>query len=399
MAERLELPLFRFGSVTLATGLDGVFLDFNDGARIRVPAGDYRVRITDQDAMCVLFDGTVSDCTVVSTAKYYVNFLVELWKDGRKVLRHALDLAGRKVCAIFPSGTLGDSLAWLPYAEQFRKRHGCRMFCIMQEEIGALFQPNYPEITFLPPDTKVPDCYAAYYMGIFPPEDGGVHQPENFQLMGLGHAAACILGLPQEELRPTLTPCAERPVREPYVCIATQSTAQRKYWNNPRGWRVTVEHLRRRGYRVLCIDRDRGNAHGPYENAMPPGAEDFTGSLPLQQRVDLLGHADFFIGLSSGLSWLAWGAGAPVVLISGFTLPRTEFYTPYRVIQYHVCNGCWNDSRVPYLSPDFLYCPKHGGTDRAFECTRYITPEQVCKTVDRLMEDRGLDPLRNAARD
>ena len=141
---------------------------------------------------------------------------------------------------------------------------------------------------------------------------------------------------------------------------------------------------------MLCIDRERVTVNGDFENVMPAGAEDFTGDLPLQQRVDLLGHADFFIGLSSGLSWLAWGTGTPVILISGFTLPLTEFYTPYRVIQYNSCYGCWNDSRIDLNMKDVLYCPKHGGTKRAFECSRFITPEYVCKTIDRLMADLDL---------
>lgn len=41
--------------------------------------------------------------------------------------------------------------------------------------------------------------------------------------------------------------------------------------------------------------------------------------------MNLLHHASFFIGLSSGLSWLAWATHIPVVLISGFTLPVSEF--------------------------------------------------------------------------
>src|SRR5260370_40322124 len=51
----------------------------------------------------------------------------------------------------------------------------------------------------------------------------------------------------------------------------------------------------------------------------------------------------FFIGLGSGLSWLAWAAGTPVVMISGFSHPSTEFRTPYRVINFHSCNTCFND--------------------------------------------------------
>ena len=39
--------------------------------------------------------------------------------------------------------------------------------------------------------------------------------------------------------------------------------------------------------------------------------------------------------------------------------------------------------------------PALKGTERQFECSRYITPEAVNKVIDRLMEDYGLDPKQN----
>jgi len=116
-------------------------------------------------------------------------------------------------------------------------------------------------------------------------------------------------------------------------------------------------------------------------NHIPPGAEDETGDQPLQERGRWLRHAEFFVGLSSGLSWLAWAAGTPVVLISGFTHPINEFETPYRVINYHVCNSCWNDPQHVFDHGDFLRCPRHKGTPRQFECTRAIGAGQVKAVV------------------
>ena len=117
---------------------------------------------------------------------------------------------------------------------------------------------------------------------------------------------------------------------------------------------------------------------------MPEGAEDETGDKPLLERARLLKHADFFIGLSSGLSWLAWAVGTPVVMISGFTHPTNEFFTPYRIINYHTCNSCWNDPLEKFDRHDFLSCPRHKDTPRQFECTRLITAEQVKAVLRRI---------------
>ena len=72
-------------------------------------------------------------------------------------------------------------------------------------------------------------------------------------------------------------------------------------------------------------------------------------------------------------------------MISGFSHPVTEFATPYRVINWHVCNSCWNDPRHRFDHQDYLWCPRHGGTARQFECTKHITSGHVGSTIRRLM--------------
>ena len=131
------------------------------------------------------------------------------------------------------------------------------------------------------------------------------------------------------------------PIDEPYVCIAVQSTTQAKYWNNPNGWHEVVSYLKAKGYRVVCIDQKSVHGGGIVWNHIPHGVEDLTGDKPLAERVRWMRHAKAFIGLSSGLSWLAWASGVPVVMISGFTHPTNEFTTPYRVINYHACKDVY----------------------------------------------------------
>jgi autotransporter strand-loop-strand O-heptosyltransferase len=128
---------------------------------------------------------------------------------------------------------------------------------------------------------------------------------------------------------------------------------------------------------------------------MPEAAEDMTGDRPLAERALWLRHADLFVGLSSGLSWLAWAVGTPVVMISGFTHPINEFATPYRVINWNVCNSCWNDPRLRFDHHDFMWCPRHKGTPQEFECSRLISASQVKATIERIPGFASYIPEQN----
>lgn len=386
---------FDSGPLTCKTDIAGLEFDFNYGARIKVPAGDWRVKIIDRDQSLTLYDAKANDVMVTSTKKYYVNFRLEIYQGEQLLLEHDFSPARKKILIKFPVGILGDVLAWFPYAQAFKHAHDCEVYCALAPDLAELFKPAYPDLQFIGPEERPVDLYATYYMGIFFPCQDRVHQPVDFRIVGLQKTIPYLLGLPPNEIRPVILPeNSERTIREPYVCIAAQSTTQAKYWNNAAGWLKTIQHLKERGYRVLCIDREAIHGSGSRWNTIPYGAEDFTGTLPLKERVKLLHHADFFIGLSSGLSWLAWAVGKPVVLISGFTLPINEFYTPYRIISYHVCNGCWNDGSIEFDHKDFAWCPRHKNTDQQYECSRFITPEQVNRAIDRLMNEQGLDPLQ-----
>jgi autotransporter strand-loop-strand O-heptosyltransferase len=55
-------------------------------------------------------------------------------------------------------------------------------------------------------------------------------------------------------------------------------------------------------------------------------------------------HSEFFIGLSSGLSWFQTGINKHVVMISNFTEEDHEFTTNCtRIVNKSVCNSCWNN--------------------------------------------------------
>jgi autotransporter strand-loop-strand O-heptosyltransferase len=374
-------------------GPDGIHYDFNLGARIVVPDGaEWQITLRDLDTGNILYSSTNRGAFVNSAKRWFVRFGIVISRGQEIVFRHEFDARDRNVLVQFPIGTLGDVMAWFSFAAKLTEQTGCYLTCAMSALIIPLLRDAYPHIQFVTHEEVVENrlaekAYATYCLGLFFSDDACDWQPTDFRHVGLHRTAAYILGVDPTEQAPRLALSDEsRPIAEPYVCIAVQASTQSKYWNNPNGWHDVVAFLKGRGFRVVCIDQKPVHGSGLVWNHIPHGVEDETGDKPLEERARWLRHAAAFVGLSSGLAWLAWAAGCPVVLISGFTHPNNEFHTPYRVINWHTCNGCWNDVRFKFDHNDFLWCPRHAGTNRQFECTRLITAHQVQQAVGRALD-------------
>jgi len=379
-------------------GPHGLRFDINHGARVVLPqrsTGSWRIRLQDLDTGNILFQNDNKGAFIRSSKRFYVRFGIDIWdvdEDGAAtaVFTHEYDVRGRDVLIHFPVGTLGDTMGWFPYAARFAAVTGARVTCALSGLIIPLFKDAYPHIRLVTHEEVVEQkladqAYATYCLGLFFDDVACEWQPTDFRHVGLHRTAGYILGVDPTEEAPKITlPDETRPIPEPYVCIAVQASTQSKLWNNPHGWREVIAFLKAQGFRVICIDQKPVTGSGIVWNHIPHGAEDETGDRPLAERARWLRHAAAFVGLSSGLSWLAWAAGCPTVMISGFTHPNNEFDTPYRVINWHTCNSCWNDVRHRFDHKDYLYCPRHKGTDRQFECTRLITGTQVINTRTRV---------------
>ena len=377
--------------------IDGIRFDFNDGLRVVIPKGakPYRIQFYDIDSESLVYETTTPQnggCTVSSHKKYFVRFrLIILEPTDKSVLfTHDFDAKNKEVTVRFPVHTLGDSIGWFSYVERFQEKLKCKLNCVVSAWFSEVVKKQYPTINFVTSENveKI-QSYANYNIGLW--EIGNItHQPIDHRYVGLHRLAAYILGVDDTDIPPRFDLSSPRIIKEKYVCIGIQSTSLAKFWNNPHGWDKVVNFLKGNGFRVLCIDKESCcEKPGSYVR-IPFGAEDFTGDKPLQERINILKDASFFIGLSSGLSWLAWGCGIPVVMISGFTNPLNEFKNPYRVINYNACNSCWNDLKDFDLA-DFWCCPRLAGTEHRFECTAMISAEYVIKTIERLMNDKGIE--------
>lgn len=279
------------------------------------------------------------------------------------------DWAGAHLLVHFDSFCLGDTICFSAYLDALLLHHQPRQVTVTTffpelissrhhavEVVSAYLQPGSPG--FIETDTLVTVGYDKANL--------------DHTLGGMQWAVKDCLRLPQELAigRPWVRPRA-RTVLDGKVAIAPESlkAIARWDWHGARGWQEVIDHLNLKGKEVHMVS---------YENRLQ--LQGLKASWHGNSDLDVaLGHileSELFIGLSSGLAWLAWAYEVPVVMIAGFTKPHNEFPS-YRVIQDMACNGCFNTFTEIRSS-----CPLFEGTDRANECHTRITPEMVISKID-----------------
>jgi hypothetical protein len=294
----------------------------------------------------------------------------------RKILIEAKNLA------------LGDTIASMPYISKFAEVNKMdKIFVVIRKDLIFLFDSIYNNFEYLI-DGEFDDIFDV----IIPLEFNNYNksiQQEYAERLGFMNAPY---------IRPrVLIPGRERPIKNKYVILGVHSTSQLKYWNHPGGKKVQPESLywnelcgmlRKEGYTPVTIEKSELFGVLPQRNGLPSKANNKIG-VSLLDAINLLNHCEFFIGLSSGMAWLAHALGKKVAMISNFTEDWTEFDLTLddyiRITNKSVCHGCWNKINTEYsfdLS-DWYWCPRHKDTERQFECHTSITPEQVFNEIKK----------------
>lgn len=365
-------------------------ISFVDGAKVEVLGNkkiDFDVEIFDKKTNNLVYKTTIHTNNWCSTnAKYYKEYKIDIKHKDQLLITHDFNLENKNVLIQLDSRSIGDTLAWFPYVEEFRKKHNCKVYCVTFW--NSWFINQYPEITFLEPGGggDIKELYAHYFIGWYQPIDTN-RNPNDYRKIPLQKTASDILGLEYKEIIPKIEiPDGARPIEEKYVCIAQYSTANTKHWHYPcknsnKGWQIIVDWLNAQGYKVMVISKQETKL----KNVI-----DRTGNFPIEHRINELKHCEFFIGIGSGLSWLAWAIGKKVVMMSGFSNPICEFKTNIiNVHNFNVCNGCFN--RYMFDRGDWNWCPDHKDTDRQFECSINITPQMV---IDRIISSKLVENIK-----
>ena len=353
--------------------VDGYFIELKTNI-----TNPFKVEVYDEKENLVYNTELSSGMYSKLNRNYYTKWKTKLFVDDL-TFEHEFDLENSRVFIVFESSSLGDTIAWMPYCEEFRKKHNCHV--IVSSFINSMFEDQYPKIEFVEPGEVVFNLKALYRLGWFYTSEGvydNNKHPFDFKKIPLQKTATDILGLDYEEVRPLLK-LPDTPKKKK-VGIGFHSTAQSKYWNNPDGWQAVVDYLNNLGYECMIYSKE---SDGYMNNHYPKGVTIFKGGN-LQEVINDLSECEFFIGLGSGLSWLAWACKLPVVLISGFSEKWAETtLDTYRVINESVCHGCFNSDR--FDGGDWNWCPLHKNTDRMFECTKEITADMVINQIQHLL--------------
>jgi autotransporter strand-loop-strand O-heptosyltransferase len=302
--------------------------------------------------------------------QYYEKWSLEVYEKGEKIYESTLNLEGKRVLISIDSKSLGDNIAWAPYALEFQKKHNCKV--ILSSFFANIL--DIPEVEIVSPGSKVENIHAQYNIGWYYDSNKEPVLPNTIPLQ---QAATNILGLEFEEIKPKLkyTP-TKAPISiylNKVVTIATNSTAGCKFWTKE-GWQGVINYLHEKGYKVINVSLEEN----PFDNCEQIINHD------INDTMCLIKNSDFFIGLGSGVSWLAWGLGVKTVMIANFSEPSHEFVSNcIRVTNKDVCNGCWNDPNEKFDKGDWNWCPRHKDTDRMFECQTSITAQKVIDVINK----------------
>ena len=336
-----------------------------------VSDSNFKIEYYDEQGVCHYSSVIKTNQWVKLNRSYYTKWRNKIWQDGNLIHDYTLDYTDKTVFIYFDSESLGDTIAWMPYCLEFKKKHNCHV--VVSTYKNFLFEKVYPELEFVAPGTPV-NAYGEYIIGWRYNTD---QEPELCNTIPLQKAATNILGLEYKEIRPrfAFTPVPFETTKDKFITIATNSTTGCKFWTKE-GWQEVINYLVSQGYKVYNVSKERN----PFDNCVQ--IEDTS----MDNTINMIWNSKFFIGLSSGLSWLAWALGKQVVMISNFTKADHEFQSNcIRITDETVCHGCWNNKNFKFDRGDWNWCPIWKGYDKQFECHNTITADKVIASLQPLI--------------
>lgn len=361
-------------------------LNFRDGVLVEI-LGDnhkeYLVKFYDDETDKLLHESKIFNNMWTSPRfKYFVKWRIEIFVNDDKIFEKKLNLSEKKVLIVYESKSLGDSIAWMPYIEEFRIKHNCEIYCATFRNF--LFEKKYPNINFVNVGIRDNEFFAVYRLGWFYNTD---QNPNDVRLIPLQKTSSDILGLEFKEIKPKIdfTPNFENPYGK-YVTLSTHSTSQCKYWNKINGWNQVIEYLNEKGFQVVCVDQHHYFGSQMLMNNVPKNSIKEVGK-DFDRVMQLIYHSEFHMGLGSGDCWLAWALGKKVLMVSSFSQPFCEFQeSNFRVFRDGENSGFFNNPNIRFDPSKWNWNPiKDCETFEDWDSFEPIQIEDVISKIDEII--------------
>ena len=353
-----------------------MIVSYLDGPRVEVKGdhgSSYFVEFIDGEGKVRYSDTITNNMWTACGIKYYVPWTIKV--NGKIVDQFSLE--NKTVLISLDSKSVGDTIAWAPYAIELMKQKNCKVVLSTFHNNWFRGLDSYKDIKFIKPGDSV-GCYVVYRIGWFRDDNNGWkkfdYYPNQVNLIPLQKTATDILGLEFEEKNYGINlKIGKRPIKEKYVVFGPEATAGCKEWTHEH-WSSLSKMIKNMGYEVVVLTQK------PYNIS---GVRNISGRS-LDEVATYLHYANKFIGLGSGLSWINWSLGKYTYMINGFVQEGHEFTSNLTKITNNLCIKCWNDPVLAFDSGDWDWCPVYKGTELQHICQKSITPLQVFNVLELL---------------
>ena len=335
---------------------------------------EYKIEFLDENDNIIHESTITNNMWTLCSRKYYTKWKIKV----NGTIIDEFDLTNKRVLIGLESKSIGDTIAWTPYAVEFAKKHNCKVILSTFHNEWFKGLDTYKDIEFIEPGQST-ECHVIYRIGWMRGESGKWDNIECYpnypQSQPLQKTASDILGLEFKELNYGInfTP-KPKSTKTDYIVIAPESTTGCKEWPYD-SWVALSKMLRDLGYTVVTLTikpydiKGNLNVHGK----------------TLNESMDILHNAKLLVGLSSGLSWINWALGKQTVMISGFSQKDHEFLSNnVRIQNEHACNSCWANTNFTFDAGDWDWCPVWKGTDKQHICEKSISPLTVFNSLPNI---------------
>ena len=125
------------------------YITYNNGPKVEINGDtkkEYLVEFIDDFSKKIIHSSTIeNNMWTACSREWFTNWVVKI--NGEIVDR--FDLDGKKVRIILESKSMGDTIAWAPYAVEFANKHNCKVFLTTHHNEWFENLPIYKDIEFV----------------------------------------------------------------------------------------------------------------------------------------------------------------------------------------------------------------------------------------------------------